>query len=56
MSLTKNQNAYVICQTLLPIFYSLHFFVEYKNKITHSFFLSYWFGILLVWFGKYLKQ
>lgn len=48
MSLTKNQNAYVICQTLLPIFYSLHIsLLRYKNKITHSFFLSYWFGILL---------
>lgn len=48
MSLTKNQNAYVICQTMLPILYSLYVSVlRYKNKITHSFFLTYWFGILL---------
>ena len=48
MSLTKNQNAYVICQTMLPILYSLYIsLMRYKNKITHSFFLSYWFGILL---------
>ena len=48
MSLTKNQNAYVICQTMLPILYSLYVSVlRYKNKITHSFFITYWFGILL---------
>lgn len=48
MSLTNNQNAYVLCQTILPIIYSLYVTVlRYKNKITHSFFLTYWFGILL---------
>ena len=44
MSLTKNQNAYVICQTMLPILYSLYIsLMRYKNKITHSF--SYLIGL-----------